>query len=83
MHWYMERHKQPPKMPKQETRALLSELRELHRTATMESANFDGSNREHRTEFIREKTQLWRETWLISPLEKLIERYERALIDNL
>ena len=79
MHWYMERHKQPPKMPKQETEALLSELRELHRTATMENADFGRGNKENPTGFIKERTQLWRKSWLISPLEKLIERYERAL----
>jgi hypothetical protein len=79
MHWYMEKHKQPPKMPKQETEALLSELRELHKDAMMKNANFSRGSKENPTKFIKERTHLWRRTWLIIPLERLIERYERAL----
>lgn len=72
MHYRL--HRQVPKsMPKGEREMLLSELEELRRVATMESANF-GSD--ETTESIKRQTDLWRNSWLIAPLERLIKRYE-------
>lgn len=69
-----------PKMPKRETEALISELKEIARVAKMETANFGGmGGGSDPTDFIRERTRLWRNSWIISPLEALIERYEQAL----
>ena len=31
----------------------------------------------HVTEFIREQTRIWRETWIVNPLSELIERREQ------
>ena len=84
MHWYMENNKLPKGFPVREREALLSELRELLRIARMESANFDNHplgreiafDPQKPTEYVREITRLWRNSWLVHPLEKLIARYE-------
>ena len=63
----------PKTMPKSEREMLLSELKELRRTASMEMAHFGN---DETTESIRCQTKIWRDTWLIGPLEMLIKRYE-------
>lgn len=55
-------------MPRKEARLLVSLLRELRETATMKNADFPQE--------LKDKTRLWRNTWLVSPLDDLIERYE-------
>jgi hypothetical protein len=79
--------KPPKNLPKKELRFLIQRLSEVVQIATMNSANFDCNScdpptsfdSEHPTEYIRQKTKLWRETWIIEPLRTLIERYEEAL----
>ena len=80
MHWYMRKHPTPPRMPKRETEALLSILRDMRRVATMEDTNFfvfDEDSDEKMAE-IRELTRLWRQSYLLSPLDFLISRYEKV-----
>lgn len=63
----------PKTMPKSEMEMLLSELKELRRTAGMGNASF-GS--QETTDEIRQKTEVWRGSWIIDPLSRLIKRYE-------
>ncbi len=72
MHYYSHRNV-PKSMPKKEREMLLSELKELRRVATMETANFGSQGS---TENIKRQTKVWRGSWLIAPLDRLIERYE-------
>lgn len=61
--------------------ALLSVLKEIRDTAKMENANFfvfDEKSAEKMDE-VRELSHVWRTSWIISPLNVLIERYEKAL----
>lgn len=67
------RNRKVPTMPKKEMEDLLVELRELLKVVKMEQTDF-GEN----TDFIREKTFIWRKSWLIIPLEGLIKRYKDA-----
>lgn len=76
----------PKHFPKNEARFLLRELRDLLEFAKMEKASFGyrpGPNAEFTpgtaenvTNFIKKTTWTYRETWLIGPLEALINRYE-------
>lgn len=82
MNYYMNRHKKPPKtMPKKETEALLRELREIRQVATMETANFFPfvEDSEEKMNELRALTRVWRQSWIIEPLDRLIERYESHL----
>ena len=47
---------------------ILKMLREIRECATMESADFSKS--------IKEQTELWRESWIISPLDEVIKMLE-------
>jgi hypothetical protein len=74
----------PPKMPKRELQALISELKQIAKVARMESCDFGSIGNasignKNPTQFIRERTKLWRHSWIIGPLEELIDRYEKAL----
>ena len=53
----------------------IGELKELRRISTMEVANFDIHNPET-TKFIKDKTRLYRETYLVLPLDELIKEFE-------
>ncbi len=69
---------------------LLKCIQEAKETATMETAGFDSIGRcddpsdspqeagESVTSFIRRRTRIWRESWLVVPLE----RAERILKEN-
>jgi hypothetical protein len=73
-------------MNKDEIEALLFKLREVRRITTMETASFGFptekvSSNPHMgepiidmpvTDFIRAKTEIWRDTWVISPLDEVI-----------
>lgn len=87
---YMQRNPPPRGMPKREVRALIEELKELLDVAEMKSANFDSPfdspltnsvpiDPQRPTEFIRDRTRIWRQSWLIRPLQALIDRYEATL----
>jgi hypothetical protein len=56
---------------------LLEELREVRKTATMESASFGFDKA--LDAIIKEKTRLWRETWIIAPLDRAIRLLEEEL----
>ncbi|KKN75827.1 hypothetical protein LCGC14_0377030 [marine sediment metagenome] len=48
-------------------------LREIRQTATMKSMNLDsGTPGNPITKLVRKKTQLWRESWLVEPLDNII-----------
>lgn len=71
----------PPKMPIRETRYLIDALSEIKRVATMETADFYVFDPDRKTKNaeLKERTRLWRESYIIRPLAELIERYENAL----
>jgi hypothetical protein len=80
---------------------LISDLEDVLRTATMETASFGhfgGSDLTQtsrqggtvlkgpveETDYIREQTKLWRETWLVRPLQDAINglKAQRELVDK-
>lgn len=78
---------------KKQARLLLAELKEARRAATLERASFEwtgetvstvGSFRgdtdgiETPTNYIRRKTKSYRESWIIGPLDRVIEELERV-----
>ena len=78
---------------KKQARLLLAKLKEARRAATLERASFErtgetvstgGSFRgdedgiETPTNYIRRKTRIYRESWIIGPLDRVIEELERA-----
>jgi len=77
----MEYNKLPKGMPKKEREALLTELRQLLSCAKMENANFNSLfddvefDPKNPDAYIKEKTRLFRDSYLVYPLEELIERY--------
>jgi len=79
MHWYMNRNKVPKTMPKKEMEALLSGLKELRSSATFESANFFvfDEDSDAKMKEVREVTRIYRQSWLIEPLDRLIKRYSK------
>lgn len=68
----------------------LNRLREIARTATMETAGFDfphekvsapretfGPVEEMRIDdLIKTRTKIWRDSWIVNPLREMIERIE-------
>lgn len=68
-----------PQMPVNELEFLIEELKRVRDTATMDRANFDPFDHGKLTAMIRKVTKVWRETWIVYPLEGLIYRYERQL----
>lgn len=73
------------------TKKDLAVLKEVRESATMEragfgmpedrvtwSGGFNGEGSAHPTEYIREQTRLYRESWIIAPLDKLIAKLEAA-----
>lgn len=81
MHTYFYTNKLPKSMPKREKEALVSTLEEVVRAAKMESADFGNgaSPEENPTQFIKETVDLHHHTWIVSPLEALIDRYKAEL----
>jgi len=68
--YYFGRYYNPPvpkSMPKKETERLLSILVGVRNSATMASAAFPDN--------LKEETRLWRDSWIISPLDAIIDRY--------
>lgn len=54
---------------------VLQELKEIRRIATMEQAGFSpnhGLSDKAFTEQIREATRIWRESWILGPLDGVI-----------
>lgn len=75
-------------MYKREIEELKTQLEELRRKLTMEHTHFGDITRPNRvhklteneiTDFIRDQTRLWRESWMLHPLAKMIERCEDCL----
>lgn len=84
MNSYMRYSKAPKTMPKKEASALLEELRELLSIAKMEHANFNSICEEIKFDpknpdaYIKEKTRLYRDSYLVYPIEQLIKRYTES-----
>jgi hypothetical protein len=61
-------------------------LCEVRRVATMKDAGFDLADlsgpEENPTDVIRRVTKLWRETWIVDPLRKIIEMLNKELDYN-
>lgn len=82
--WWMKYHKLPKSFPKKEAQALVEELEELLSAAEMKHAGFQSIWNDEEavkydpkdpTEFIKDRTRMYRHAWLISPLKELIKRY--------
>lgn len=52
---------------------LLHELKEAIRGAKMENAKFDNDGKDV-SNFIRERTRLYRNSWIIAPLERILAK---------
>lgn len=84
---YLFGYKEVPKtMPKKELVMLLNALREIRRSATFKLASFkdlkviqDNPARSEST--VKEVTSPFRRSWIIDPLDEIIERYENYLED--
>ena len=78
---------------KKQARLLLAQLKEVRRAATLERASFEWTGETVRTNnsfankedgietptnYIRRKTRSHRESWIIGPLDRVIEELERA-----
>jgi len=73
-------HTIPPAMPKRETSELVLALKEILDNAKMTNASFftfdqDGGKK---NEELKETTRLYRQAYLIAPLEILIKRYDKV-----
>ena len=68
-------------MPRKEAEALLENLKDIRRYATMENADFFVFDKESELKMaeIRKLTHVWRTSWILAPLDFLIERYEKFL----
>lgn len=62
------------------------DLREVIKTLEMDTCNFNDLQdkvirlkKEGVTNFIRQKTRLWRETWCLSPLKEIEKKLKRFL----
>lgn len=58
---------------RREAKKMFYSLCDVRRTATMEGANFD-IRRPGVTKEIKDITKLWRRSWIIAPLDRIIER---------
>ena len=55
----------------------LAQLREVARTATMRTANFNGMDLPGDTDaLIKSRTELWRYSWIVNPLQEIISAIE-------
>jgi len=65
---------------------IINKLKEVRATATMETASFGFPNDEviathhgergliaHPTDYIKERTRPWRHSWVIGPLDEILE----------
>lgn len=52
---------------------IIAHLKEVRKTATMENAGFNPSF----DSIIKEETKIWRDTWLIIPLDEIIKELEK------
>ena len=74
-------------MYKHELQEMKHELERVRRTATMEHSSFENitSSATHVipegevNDFVRDRTRLWRQTWLVHPLDEMIERVDDCL----
>lgn len=71
----------PKSMPKTEREQLVMILKRLKEHAELTNANFGHamihiSGERTITEYVKETTRLYRASWLIHPIQELIDRYE-------
>lgn len=52
----------------------IEKLKKIRETMTMENASFSMDITEDRN--IKEKTRIWRETWILPPLDTIIKKLE-------
>ena len=76
MGYYRFSRRVPATMPKRETAMLVSLLKEIRETATMKTANFYvfDPDSDQKMDELRKLTRVWRRSWLIAPLDDIIER---------
>ena len=55
------------------TKKILGQLKAIRTIATMERASFGNAGEDC---LIKNKTKIWRETWIISPLDEIIKEME-------
>lgn len=60
----------------------LQDLREIMKTATMKTANFrkigpDADKDDEIDALVKERTRIWRNTWIVEPLRDMIEAIEQ------
>lgn len=81
MHRYIKDNECPKSMPRKEAEALLITLKEIREVATMKNASFFAfdENSKEKMDEIRELSHVWRTSWILSPLDVLIARYEKLL----
>ena len=77
-----------PRIGVKQLRDIHKRLREIKRVSTMETADFDGISTKgvyiqtgKKTKFIKEQTELWRESWITSPLHWIIRELEPFIED--
>lgn len=59
--------------------SILDKLEEIRRVATMETADFDDPQTDNiNTAEIRRLTELWRQSWIISPLDRCIAKIKQS-----
>jgi hypothetical protein len=71
-----------PYVGKKKLEEYVSMLNEVKDTATMKHADFSNNvyfGREIPDYFIKEATELWRDTWLVSPIDRIITEFEELL----
>lgn len=78
-------------MDRKTLQRVIADLREIQRTATMERAEFRHINgpeigslpyptsEDAVTPFIRERTQIWRDTWIVGMLGEVLNDLEKAI----
>ena len=68
---------------KKTSASLLKQLKEIRRISTMETASFGdiySPTYKDETENIKRLTRLWRETWIIDPIDAIIKQIEEDTV---
>jgi hypothetical protein len=68
------------------TRKIIKELEEIERISTMKDSRFSSiiaedlpKNESEVDNFIRKRTELWRNTWITNPLSEIIKELKEAI----
>ena len=61
-----------------ESERIYQALRTIRKDATMDTMNLDPHDLDKPvTKLVREKTQIWRESWLLCPLDKILAQMKK------